>query len=188
MEWYTSRKIDVLIHGSTLLNFVRYRDINPREGCVEDKEINLAILDEDFLDKYAKDLYETNGYFKAIENSQSRFSGIYYAKNAKEFPTHTQWSIKPGCVFLTRLWKGKTTRYKHHEHNNCILIPNKFVDDKDKWTTIEILGREFKAPTSIGEFLDYYYGKWWTEDRKWHWSVSPHKRDYRDLLKSGEIL
>lgn len=187
MEWYAQRKIDVFINGSTLLNIIRRHTVNPRKGVRDDKEINLAILEEDFCEDWPKELLHANKMVRRVENTSGKFFDVYYAKEDTQFPTDSMWSLKPGFVYLTVIRKGPNgVRFKQHEGDHCIRVTKECVEDKTKWVDLKVLGHVYRGPAYVGRFLDDYYGRWWEEDLGWHWMNSPIHFNYQDLLK-GEI-
>lgn len=183
MSWYKKNNLDVFIHGSTLLNIVRRGTVLPRKGLLTDKEINIGILAEDFNDDALRKLGESYGYVRSVEKPRIKHSGYYYAKSGAE----NLWSIEPGFVFLTILHRGGKNRFKHHGHDNAIVIPPRFLDKKREWSDVEVYGKRYKAPAKVGEYLDYYYGNWTIEDRNWNWGKSPNFVRWDDLVRRESL-
>ena len=187
IEFFEEHGNAVMVHGSTLLNIVRGEGVGPRQHLRSDREINLYILAEDMNDDLFHRMRDKHLYFHRVVDNGDTMVGLFYSKDGKGMHPQNHWSLDPGFVLLTLLWQGKTTRYKRHNHRDCVLIPEKFVNDKSEWSNIDILGKRIKGPAHMGEYLDYYYGDWWQEDVHWHWSRSPHYLTYDELKKRGEV-
>ena len=200
LDFFDKEGADVMVQGSTLLNILRRQTIEPRITNenkdnpspptihTEDKEINLYMLAEDFTSELYVKMRTIFPYFNSINNRMPN-SGIFFGQSMWEqnIGSNDHWSIEPGFTYLNLLWQGRTTRFKYQGGDNCILVPNKYVSDKDKWTKIKFLGREINAPADVGDYLSYYYGNWKEEDMGWHWSKSPHYIKFDELINLKEI-
>lgn len=187
MDWFEEREVDVMIQGSTLLNIVRSGTVEPREDVLQDKEINLFILAEDFTDMLYKEMKQSFPYFKTI-NDKLPNAGVYFGRKPLKSSMTSHWTLDPGFVYMPRLWQGRSTRFKYQGGDSCIVIPNRFVNFKSKWESVEILDRKFRGPAHIEEYLEFYYGDWKTEQKDWHWSKdSPHLVKWEDMTAGKEI-
>lgn len=184
IKFYEDRKIDVFLHGSTLLRILRDKTVNPREDVQHDIEINIGIKAEDFTDQLYKEIAESHAYFNPQQDKLPN-PLIFYGTYPKPIDHEDHWGINPGFVLLARYWEGKTTRIEYMGQGHCIVFPKEFFDS---FGEVEVLGRTFKAPANPEKYLAYYFGEdWKTEKKGWHWSQTERYKTWEQLEKGGEI-
>lgn len=157
--------IPYILTGGTLLGIYRDKTLMAHDFDV-DVDVLIEDVSSDFLDRFKKTV--------GLESSACdvTFNDNYYtARYVQE-----QEQI-PFDVFL--MFKMGNKRYRHFfeipkdnpANERCLIWPERFYD-KEKWTTIEYLGRKYPIPHDTEEYLEIFFGKdWKTPAKKWTWSA-----------------
>lgn len=193
VDFLNSIGADFFVHGSTLLGHVRDGVLLQRDGVMHDRELNFGMLAPDYTDRIKDEIRAHNNYFDTVScelpNILTFFSNFEIPPEAKELRTGINpWNL-PAFSLITLYWEGKTKAIEYMGSDIALTWPKKYIFDKDKWETIEMVGKQVKAPYKKEWVLAHYFGKdYMTEKRKWHYSQdSCNKESFKELVKGGEI-
>ena len=176
---------DYFIHGSTLLGKVRNNCLLERENLHHDRELNFGMLVEDFTPKIYFELAKRNKFFKSMGKRLPNALN-YFSTNEEQ---KDMWAI-PEFSLLTLYWRGKTKWFEYMGGETGMIWDRKYLDDKSKWETIELLGKKVKTPYMKEQFLADYFGKdYMTEKRIWHYDWGAcNKTTVLNLINEQELI
>jgi len=176
---------DYFIHGSTLLGKVRNDCLLNRYMITNDKELNFGMLAKDFTPRVYYELVKRNKFFnsfgKRLPNALTYFSTF-------EEKTGDMWAL-PAFSLIALYWEGKTKQYEYMG-SETVMGWDKELFDKDKWETIEFLGKKVKTPYKKEKWLSDYYGDdYMIENRNWHYEWAAHNREILlDVVEDEELI
>ena len=176
--------VDFFLHGSTLLGKVRDNVLLERDGLIADKELNFGMMAKDFTPRVYYELVKRNKFFK---NSGERLpNGLTYFSTYE--PMDDMWRL-PAFSLITLYWEGKTKSVEYMGGETCMTWDKKYLEDKSKWETVELLGKKVKTPYMKEQFLEDYFGKDYMVERKvWHYDWGAmNKEILLDLINEGEL-
>ena len=170
-DYFKKLKVDYMLFASTLLGIVREGHLLDR-----DMEIDVLMLGEDINQKLIGE-FGREGLIKSIfqkemNNCKEKYGLIYLTP--KEHRTQ-------GWLAISTIWKRKGLCFTNLVNSDCMTLPRSTYDKK-KWSTIEYLGRKFKAPYNPKRWLAAYYGKDWRIPRSdWHWKNNKNYKLWEEL-------
>jgi len=172
-DYLKSIKVDYMLFASTLLGIVR--DGKMIDG---DKEIDVCILakdiDQKLLDKFGSEGLLKNVFMKGMNNAREEYGMIYLTPEERMLRDKGWMAISP-------VWLKKRLCYTNIVNSDCMILPRS-THDKENWSTIEYLGRKFKAPRSPKRWLAGYYGEGWATPRPdWHWRNNKNYKQWEEL-------
>ena len=170
-DYLKSLNVDYMLFASTLLGVVREGHLLDR-----DMEVDIAMLGKDInqelIDKFGAEGYLKGVFRKEMDNCREKY-GLIYLTNKKR--------REEGWMAMSPIWLKKGVCYTNLVHADCLVLP-KQVYNKKNWSTIEYLGRKFKAPPDPEKFLEAFYGKDWKKPVSgWHWKQNKNYKQWEDL-------
>lgn len=86
-------------------------------------------------------------------------------------------------------YNSRTKRVEIMGSDICMKWDREHLDDKNKWETVELLGKKVKTPYMKEKWLETYFGKdYMTENKRWHYSGRANNRDsFTNLIDTGEL-
>jgi hypothetical protein len=177
VNFLEENKFRFMLHGSTLLRIVRNNTVIPRVDVPFDKELNFAMLAEDFTDEHYRKLARFP-YFNPI-NSAFPNHLIFFGPEPKEENMTDHWMIEPGFTLIARFWKGRTKRVEYMGANHCLSFPRELFEKPGQ---IEFKNRKFLTPQGPDKYLKFYFGEdYIIENKGWHWSGAGCQSSFDDI-------
>lgn len=168
-DYFKKLKLDYMIMGSLLLGIIRNGQMIP-----DDREIDLCCqytdVNEELLNTFKKD-----NYFRQINEGSEKYTEIYLSRNDSLGEPF-------GWVALSPLWLKNGICYLNPVRDECLVWNSKYYD-KNNWSTIKYLGREFKAPNNPEGYLEYWYGSDWRIPIPFTWTMNKNRKKYSELFK-----
>ena len=187
IDFLDSIKLDFFIHGSTLLGKVRDNCLLQREGIMRDRELNFGVLSKDYTEEIRNQIRCNNKYFDTISADRPYILTFFSTFESVEKAEGYHWKL-PGFSLIALYWEGKTKAIEYMGSDIALVWDKEIIYRKDKWETVEMLGKKVKTPYKKEKWLEDYYGDYMTEQKEWHYTCdSLNKKSFKSLVKGGEL-